>query len=210
MLITMEMEIFLFQIVVLIFSVVAHEVSHGAVAYALGDRTAKNAGRLTLNPIPHIDMLGSLILPLLSYFAGGIIIGWAKPVPVNPFNFKDQKYGELKVALAGPISNFTIAIAFGLLLRFGATAFNMPAMFALALALIVQMNIMLGIFNLLPLPPLDGSHIFFAFLPQSMNAIKAFLLRYGYFILLFFIFFLSPIISSMVRFLFRFIVGVSV
>ena len=203
---TQSMEFLLFQIAILIFSVVMHEVSHGVVAYSLGDTTAKNSGRLTLNPIPHIDLFGSILLPLLSYFAGGIIIGWAKPVPINPFNLRDQKYGSLKVSLAGPASNFVIALAFGLALRFLPVAQVNP-FFASAISYIVFLNILLAVFNLLPLPPLDGSHILFSFLPRSMEHIKIFLLRYGSIILLFLIFFFFGFISSIASAIFRLIVG---
>ena len=114
---------YIFLIVVLIFSIVIHEVSHGAMANHLGDPTAKYAGRLTLNPIKHLDPIGSVILPIFLVImaqmtGGGIIFGWAKPVPVNPYNFRDQKYGSLKVSLAGPGANLAIALFFGLLLRF--------------------------------------------------------------------------------------------
>ena len=114
--------ILIFQLVILIFSVMIHEIAHGSVANSLGDPTAKNEGRLTLNPLKHIDIFGSIILPLLlllsSVFSGGsgIIFGWAKPVPVNPLRFKDQKWGSLKVAIAGPASNFILAIFFGFFL----------------------------------------------------------------------------------------------
>jgi len=203
----------LFQIVILIFSVVLHEVSHGVVAYSLGDTTAKNSGRLTLNPIPHLDLFGSIILPgfllLASYAAGGggMIFGWAKPVPINPFNFRDQKYGPAKVSLAGPASNFAIALIFGLILRFlPVETFN--PIFALALVYIVQINILLGVFNLLPLPPLDGSHLLFSVLPQSMEHIKTFLLGYGSILLLLLIFFFFNFISFFTSIIFRLIVGV--
>lgn len=217
------MEFVLFQIVILIFSVVLHEVSHGAVAYSLGDTTAKNSGRLTLNPIPHIDLFGSILLPGFLLFAsylsggGGIILGWAKPVPINPFNFRDQKYGSAKVSLAGPASNLIIALVFGLALRFlftlnraeGLVAFLGPG-FVLALTYIVQINIVLAVFNLLPIPPLDGSHLLFSLLPKSMEYIKIFLSRYGYFILLFLIFFSFGFISSIVNAIFRLIVGAAI
>ena len=106
----------IFFIIVLIFSIVIHEVSHGFVANYLGDPTAKHAGRLTLNPLKHLDPIGSVLLPVLLILTTGKGIGWAKPVPINPFNFKDQKYGSLKAAVAGPVSNFIIALFFGLLI----------------------------------------------------------------------------------------------
>ena len=110
---------FIFSIIVLIFSVVIHEVSHGYAAYYLGDNTAKFQGRLTLNPLKHLDLFGSLFVPLMTYFAGGFLIGWAKPVPFNPYNLRDQKWGEAMVAVAGPLSNIFIAVFFGLFIRVG-------------------------------------------------------------------------------------------
>ncbi len=206
------MEFIIFQIVVLIFSVVLHEVSHGIVAYSLGDTTAKNAGRLTLNPLPHIDLFGSILLPIFllllsSVAGGGIIFGWAKPVPINPFNFRDQKYGAAKVSLAGPASNIAIAVLFGLALRFLPVAFVTP-LFVSAIRYIVYLNILLAIFNLLPLPPLDGSHLLFSILPSSMNQLRFFLLRYGPFILLFIIFFFYGLISFFTNAVFQAIVGI--
>jgi len=173
---------FLFLIVILIFSVVLHEVSHGVVANALGDPTAKNAGRLTLNPIPHLDPIGSILLPgfliLMSQLGGGgLIFGWAKPVPVNPANLRG-KYGSALVSLAGPGSNFSIALIFGLALRFLPLAEISPAL-VLIFSYIVLLNIFLAVFNLLPVPPLDGSHILFTFLPRSFDALRIFLSRFG-------------------------------
>src|SRR3990172_11913600 len=118
---------FLFIIIILIMSVVIHEVSHGYAALALGDPTAKYQGRLTLNPISHLDPIGSFLVPLLGYFVGGFIIGWAKPVPFNPYNLRNQKWGEALVAIAGPLSNIALALFFGLLIRFGfAYSFGEP------------------------------------------------------------------------------------
>ena len=180
----------IFSLIVLLFSVIIHELAHGYVAYSLGDPTAKYAGRLTLNPIKHLDPLGSVILPLLLLLATGgqgPIFGWAKPVPINPYNFKDQKWGTLKVAISGPATNFAIAILFGLLIRF----LNMPATvpFIELLGIITIYNFLWGIFNLVPIPPLDGSWILFRFLPQGWEKGKMFLQQYGLFILIFFIFF---------------------
>ena len=204
---------FVFLIAILIFSIVLHEVSHGVVANALGDPTAKNAGRLTLNPIPHLDPIGSILLPgfliLMSQFGGGgIIFGWAKPVPVNPLNLRDKKYGSLLVSLAGPGSNLAIALAFGLALRFLPLAELNPA-FVLVFSYIVLLNILLAVFNLLPIPPLDGSHILFTFLPRSFDAVRIFLSQFGIFVLLFVIFFFFGFVSLIVNFLFTLIVGTS-
>jgi len=184
----------IFSLIVLLFSVIIHELAHGYVAYSMGDPTAKYEGRLTLNPIKHLDPFGSVILPLLLLLATagqGPIFGWAKPVPVNPYNFKDQKWGTLKVAIVGPATNFGIAIIFGLFIRF----FSFPeiAPFIQLLGIIVFYNFLWGIFNLVPIPPLDGSWILFRLLPQgpasSWVKLKFLLQQYGLYILIFFIFF---------------------
>lgn len=182
----------IFFLIVLLFSVIIHELAHGYVAYSLGDPTAKYAGRLTLNPLKHLDPLGSVILPLLFLFLsllpGGqpFIFGWAKPVPINPYNFKDQKWGTLKVSVAGPLSNFSVAIVFGLFIRF----FNYSQIAPLIelFAIIVFLNILLGLFNLIPIPPLDGSWILFRFLPMGSEKVRLFLQQYGLFILIFLLF----------------------
>ncbi|KKQ23474.1 MAG: hypothetical protein US35_C0004G0007 [Parcubacteria group bacterium GW2011_GWA2_37_10] len=184
--------ILIFQLIILIFSVMIHEIAHGSVAYSLGDPTAKNEGRLTLNPLKHIDVFGSIILPLLllvSSFVlggGGIIFGWAKPVPINPYNFKDRKWGSLKVAIAGPATNFGVAIFFGLMIRF----LNLPVQtnFFQFISIIVIYNFSLGIFNLLPIPPLDGSHILFSILQVRSQKVVMFFQQYGLLILIFVLF----------------------
>ncbi|HEB13660.1 MAG TPA: site-2 protease family protein [candidate division CPR3 bacterium] len=201
---------FIFLIAILIMSVVLHEVSHGVVANALGDPTAKNAGRLTLNPIPHLDPIGSILLPgaliLMSMVTGGgFIFGWAKPVPVNPMNLRG-KYDSAMVSLAGPGSNVAIAVVFGLALRLLPLADLNPALI-MVFGYIVYLNLLLAVFNLLPIPPLDGSHILFTFLPQSMENIKFMLSKYGMFILLFIIFFFFGIIRVVVGGLYSLIVG---
>ena len=202
---------YIFLIVILILSIVIHEVSHGAMANYLGDPTAKNAGRLTLNPIKHLDPIGSVIVPIflilmIKLTGGGIIFGWAKPVPINPYNFKDQKYGSAKVAIAGPASNLAIALVFGLALRFLPVLAGFQGLYMM-FSFIVYINILLAIFNLLPVPPLDGSHILFTFLPQKMENVRIFLQQYGLFILLFIIFFFFPWIILIINWLFTLIVG---
>lgn len=201
----------LFQIIVLIFSIVIHEVSHGTVANYLGDPTAKYAGRLTLNPLKHLDPIGSVIVPIFLILMTGRGIGWAKPVPINPRNFRDQKYGSLKVALAGPGANLGIALIFGLILRFALFLDFIPSSLYPAFAFIILINILLAIFNLVPIPPLDGSHILFAFLPYSMQKIKMFLNQFGVFILIFLIFFFPWFFSFLfyiVNWIFILIVGI--
>ncbi len=182
----------IFSLIVLLFSVMIHELAHGYVAFSLGDPTAKYEGRLTLNPLKHVDPFGSVILPLLflliSSLPGGqpFIFGWAKPVPINPYNFKDQKWGTLKVAIAGPASNLCIALVFGLLIRF----LNFPQLYPFIglMGIVVYLNILLALFNLIPIPPLDGSWILFKFLPSSVNWLKNFFQQYGFFILIFVLF----------------------
>lgn len=196
----------IFSLIVLLFSVVVHEVSHGAMADYLGDPTAKYAGRLSLNPIKHLDFFGSIVLPIsLLILTGGQgpIFGWAKPVPINPYNFRDKKWGNLKVALAGPGSNLLIALFFGLLIRF----LNFPFQFPSFLSIIVIINLVLAIFNLVPIPPLDGSHILFSLLPEETRRFQQVFFQYGIFILILFIFLVFPLIDSVIFFVYRVITG---
>jgi len=198
---------YIFLVIILIFSIVIHEVAHGAAAFAMGDPTAKYAGRLTLNPIKHLDPIGSVFVPLfLILMNSPFLIGWAKPVPINPFNFKDRKYGEAKSALAGPGANLAVALVFGLVLRLISPINNIPGLY-LMFSYIVYINILLAVFNLLPIPPLDGSHILFTFLPDSMRKIKIFLSQFGIFILIFVILFFFPLIISLINVIFNLIVG---
>ena len=199
---------YVFIILVLLFSVIIHEVAHGTVAYYLGDPTAKYAGRLSLNPLKHLDPIGSLLLPLLLIvIRSPILFGYAKPVPINPYNFRDRKYGTLKVAFAGPASNFSIAVFFGILIR----VFSLPINSGLGLmfSFIVWINLLLAVFNLVPIPPLDGSHILFAILPDSMWKLKMILHQFGIFILFLIIFFFYPWIALIIRWLFLIITGSS-
>ncbi len=197
---------FIFSIIILIFSVVIHEVSHGYAAYMQGDNTAKYAGRLNLNPFNHLEWFGSFILPMMSYFLGGFIIGWAKPVPFNPYNLRNQRWGEAIVAAAGPLSNICIAIFFGLLIRFGILV-QFGDSFVYIAATIVFINLILATFNLIPVPPLDGSKILFSILPYSMHDVRNFLERNGFFILIFFVFFLWQFVLPLVSWEFRLITG---
>ncbi len=198
----------IFSIGVLIMSVVVHEMSHGYAAFMLGDSTAKYAGRLTLNPIKHLDFFGSFIVPLLSYSLGGVIFGWAKPVPYNPYNLKNQKWGAGLVGVAGPLSNFLIALIFGLIIRsYSYLTFLPPSFFEIA-SLIVFINILLAVFNMVPIPPLDGSKVLFALLPYKWHNIQMFLERYGLILVVIFIFFLFRVILPLVYILFRAITGI--
>lgn len=198
---------FIFQIAILIFSVIIHEVAHGYSAYLLGDNTAKFQGRLSLNPMVHLDLFGSIILPTISYLFGGFIIGWAKPVPFNPYNLRNQRRGEAIVAAAGPLSNIALALFFGLLLRFGVLA-SLGSGFVFIGTIIVFINLILAIFNLLPIPPLDGSKILFSFLPYNLVGIRNFLENNGIFVLLFFVFFLWRFVVPVVYFFFSLITGI--
>ncbi len=219
---------FIFSIAILILSVVAHEVSHGYIAYLLGDPTAKRAGRLSMNPFKHLDLIGSFIVPLmLVLLKSSFVFGWAKPVPYNPYNLKNQKWGPGLVAISGPLSNFLIAGAFGLVTLFlpldptakteiGLAAVNGAAIFGAGYApalfyfssTVVWINVFLGIFNLIPIPPLDGSKVLFSFLPYNklLNS-QIFLEKYGFFILLFFLLYFSQFLLPVVFFLFRLFLG---
>ncbi len=199
---------FIFVIAILLMSVVIHEVSHGYAALWLGDPTARLQGRLTLNPITHLDMLGSIIVPTVGYLLGGFIIGWAKPVPYNPYNFKKyQKYGDALVAAAGPAVNLLLATIFAVLIRFS-DDLGLPASFIDISSFVVLINIILAFFNLIPIPPLDGSKILFTFLPESFSGVRVFLERYALFVILFFIFFLWDIFIPVVFTLFALLTGI--
>jgi len=193
---------FIFSIVILIFSAVIHEVSHGYIAYMQGDNTAKYAGRLTLNPLKHLELFGSFILPLISYFLGGFIIGWAKPVPYNPYNLRNQRWGEALVAFAGPAVNILIALIFGLAIRFSL----LPSL-SVVFATIVLINLILATFNLIPVPPLDGSKILFSIFPNSLYSARQFLERNGLFITLFFVLFLWQFVLPFIGWEFHLITG---
>lgn len=206
-----SLQIGIFQIIVLIFSAVVHEVSHGFVANSLGDPTAKDMGRLTLNPLKHLEPFGSVILPALLMLARSpILFAWAKPVPFNPLNLKDPKWDSARIAIAGPLANFAIAIVFGLILRF--IPFENSSTFALLpelFTIIVYINIMLGVFNLVPIPPLDGSKLLFAFLGDSQQEAIHFLEKNGLILLLMFMLFGFQLILPVINFLFRIITGFS-
>ena len=193
-----------FSFVVLIFSIVIHEVSHGWVANHLGDPTARYMGRLTLNPIPHIDLMGSIIVPFILLISGtGFIVGWAKPVPYNPYNLRDKKNGEMLVALAGPASNLLLALVFGIIIRILLIqGIGMDSSIILFFSVIVFLNILLAIFNLVPIPPLDGSKIMFHFLPYSMRNVREILERNGMLFLIIFILFGFRLIVPVMFYLF--------
>lgn len=206
----MDIQIMIFSIIVLIYSAIIHEYMHGWMAERLGDDTAKDAGRLTLNPIPHIDPIGSLLLPFILISTGAhFVFGWAKPVPFNPNNLRDRIYGGAKVAAAGPFANLIVAIFFGLLLRIiliTQPSFVNQTMFDF-MVIIVQINLLLMIFNLVPIPPLDGSKILMPFLPYNWKISFLKMEQYGFIMVLAFVMVGFPLIIPVINFLFRLIVG---
>ena len=183
----------IFKIAVVIFSAVIHEVAHGAIALRLGDATAKLAGRLTLNPLRHLDPFGSVILPGVMALLGYPPFGWARPVPYNPYNFKDARKGSLAVGLAGPLTNLSLAAVFAILIRVmvatGNAGYGGGAVVVLFFT-IMLINLILGWFNLVPIPPLDGSKVLFYFFPRM----EATMMRFGPFIFIFLVFLIAPII----------------
>lgn len=205
----MDIATIIISIAILVFSVVIHEVAHGLAALSQGDQTAKIMGRLTLNPIKHIDPFGSIILPLLcAILPGGIILGWAKPVPVNFNALKSGKKGEALVAFAGPLSNIVLALIAGLTIRLFSQGLPGPAI--VALEIIVLTNLVLATFNLVPIPPLDGSRILSAVLPQKARYLMNILERYGLLFSLLFVFFLWQLIIPIVYLVAYLITGVRI
>lgn len=166
----------LFLFIVVIFSAIIHEYSHGWMAYRQGDPTAKYAGRLTLNPAAHIDLWGTILMPLILLVFFRFFFGYAKPVPINPNNFRDQRRGLILVSLAGPGSNLLIAFLLGLIVRFFPSLLITPF-----LSFIVMVNIWFFLFNLLPIPPLDGSKLLFGFVSGRAGRAVDFLQGMGSF-----------------------------
>lgn len=229
---TNEVVLIGFYILTLVYSVMIHEVAHGVMALWLGDMTAKYADRLNLNPLKHIDPFGSIILPMLLFVSTGFAFGWAKPVPYNPYNLRNQKWGPTFVALAGPGSNLLLAFAAALIAKIlpltllakvdimerfigvigGGGAFldrfallaeaisgSLPSIFFGLLLLVIFWNVVLACFNLLPVPPLDGSKLLYALVPLRERTVF-FLEQYGLFVLIFVIFFFSAPISIFINF----------
>lgn len=190
----------IFAFIILVMSIVIHEISHGFSAYFQGDPTAYYEGRLSLNPLRHVDPIGSIVVPIITTFAG-FPFGWAKPVPFNPYNLRNQRWGEFFVALAGPVSNLGLAIIFGLIVRFGAGL--LPDAFVALSILVVLINLGLAIFNLIPIPPLDGSKVLFGFLPYRWQQYRFVVERYSLVLVVFLILipqfsmFLSFIVGSL-------------
>lgn len=173
----------------LLVAVILHEVAHGWVADRLGDPTARQMGRLTLNPLAHIDPIGTVLMPIFLMLTTGFFFGYAKPVPVNFWNLRDPKRDMVWVAAAGPATNIALAIVCGLLYR--AVPDNVGGLLPLAtiVALSVQLNVLLAIFNLLPIPPADGGRILVGLLPNGQAELVSRVEPFGMFILMFLIFF---------------------
>ncbi len=196
-----------FYVAILIMSVVIHEISHGFMAERFGDKTARYAGRLTLNPIKHLDLFGSILLPALLIISKvGFVFGWAKPVPYNPNNLSNKKWGTIAVASAGVMANFFIAIVFGLMLRIG-LSYSLPDGFYFIVSAITLVNIGLGVFNLIPIAPLDGSRILVSFLPVSFERWVDSFERYSIFLLIIFVIYFSHYLYPVVGFIYRSITG---
>lgn len=186
----------------IIFAITVHEAAHGYVAKYFGDLTAEKMGRITLNPIKHIDPIGTILLPALTLMLGGILFGWAKPVPVNFANLNNPKKDMLWVAAAGPASNFVMAIFWVLVLKYSASAPEGTAFFLIEMSKVgIMINLVLMVLNLLPLPPLDGGRIAVSLLPMNLAVQLSQLERYGFIILIALLFtgilgnIISPIIS---------------
>ncbi len=209
--------ILVFYIITLFYSIILHEISHGVVALWLGDRTAKDLGRITLDPISHIDVVGSIIVPLVMIFTSGIAFGWAKPVPYNPNNIRNKKWGDVLVAFAGPLTNFTLALIAAIVAAFiplanltkqkivismmqrdwsglaGYVMGDVASIIFSIMSMIIFWNILLGVFNLIPIPPLDGSKLLYKFINLDIKT-RIFLEQWG--ILIIFGFLMIPVFSA--------------
>ncbi|OGI65012.1 hypothetical protein A3A95_02585 [Candidatus Nomurabacteria bacterium RIFCSPLOWO2_01_FULL_39_18] len=199
----------IFYIAILVMSIVIHEVSHGFAAEYFGDKTARFAGRLTLNPLKHLDIFGSIILPIILVVAHSpFLFGWAKPVPYNPDNLSNKRWGTMAVAVAGVLANFLIAFIFGIVIRLASHASVSPDFYFIT-STIVIVNLALGIFNLVPIPPLDGSKILFSFLPYSFDPVVKLLEQYSLVLLLIFIVFFPSYLYPILSLLFRLFTGIA-
>ncbi|PIU65140.1 MAG: site-2 protease family protein [Armatimonadetes bacterium CG07_land_8_20_14_0_80_40_9] len=191
------------QLPLFFFAIIVHECAHGWVAYQCGDNTAKAAGRITLNPLPHIDLMGTIILPLLLILSGShFIIGWAKPVPINPYNFNNLRRDLIKVSAAGPASNIILALLSVFCIHLiGPPVGGLSKVFIFS----AYINLLLAVFNLIPIPPLDGSQVLSGLLPPELSMKYNRLTPYGFIIILFLLYVgvLWSIIIPVVDFLFE-------
>ncbi len=228
-----EIVLIIFYLIILLYTIIIHEVFHGWAALALGDKTAKYAGRLNLNPINHIDLWGSILVPLMILLATGFkfAFGWAKPVPYNPYNLKNQKWGPALVAIAGPGINIFIALVAALIARLIAIPYflksdiihnfdnwaevspvisgSVGAIFFEILIIIIFWNALLAFFNLIPIPPLDGSKLLFSVLPMKMETM-IFLEQFGFIFLIFFILFFSDPLGFFLNFVLNIFFNIAV
>ena len=202
---------FIFSLLILLMSVVIHEVSHGYAALIQGDKTAEYAGRLTLNPLKHIDMVGTILLPAITLMLpGGFLFGWAKPVPYNPYNLRNQRWGEFWVAIAGPLSNLALALVFGLFVRLYIVPSGLlMSPVGLMIVTIVIVNITLAVFNMMPIPPLDGSKVLSALLPARFLAVRQKIEQFGFVGVLIFVIVIWQFIYPLIPWLFSTITGIN-
>ncbi|MFA6635780.1 MAG: site-2 protease family protein [Candidatus Omnitrophota bacterium] len=197
-----------FSIVAFIIAIGAHEFFHAAAAYRLGDMTARDSGRLTLNPAAHVDLFGTLILPaLLILTRFPVVFGWAKPVPVNPANFDSPRHGMMITSIAGPMANFILAVVFAGLLRLTAAGNLLPQSAGVFFLYCILINVVIGLFNLIPVPPLDGSNILAGLLPLKAAVSYMKVSRYGFLILIALLYLgvferlILPLAASIIKFL---------
>lgn len=225
-----ELVLIVFYFVIFLYSVIIHEVSHGVSALWQGDGTAKYAGRLNLNPLKHIDIWGSIIVPILMFVSVGFAFGWAKPVPYNPYNLKNQKWGPALVALSGPLSNIILALLSAIIAGLisiplsvkqsiisnfsdmgtvsSLISGSLGAIFFEILVIIIFWNVLLAFFNLIPIPPLDGSKLILSFLPIKSET-AALLEQFGFVFLLIFILVLRVPLSYFLGFMLNLFLGIA-
>ncbi len=199
-----SIEIAVLSLVAIFLSMVLHEIMHGYIAYLLGDDTAKVQGRLTLNPIAHIDPMTTLLFPIMTYFLAGILFGAAKPVQINPSKVKYDVYGVAIISFAGPLTNLVLAILSGLILR----TTDIQNIYALSfVVLMLKANVGFFVFNMLPIPPLDGSRVLYAIAPDGVREILDRIEAFGFIALLAIMFFAYQFIGTLVNSFERTLVG---